>query len=208
MHGTNEFSAALSRSPTPSRHSAAATAATLAHAAPGNSMSESFAYLPLHSPVAGARPPRRPPHPVRPAQPGQHGGPPARPRKPPGPASTACSIPAYLAVHLGVAERLNRPRYLVLKGGGGEAERNPAKPATAHAHFESGTATIALPALDTTAPGPQDAAHLAAVWRGEARDPRAEATVAATVALGLIALGQADAATADAMAADLWATRR
>ena len=116
--------------------------------------------------------------------------------------------PAYLAVHLGVAERLRRPRYLVLKGGGGEAERNPAKPATALAYFQPETATVALPALDATAPGAQDAAHLAAVWGGDARDPRAEATVVATVALGLIALGQASEATADATAAELWAARR
>src|SRR6185437_9519001 len=31
--------------------------------------------------------------------------------------------PAYIELHLGVAERLGRPRLLVLKGGGGEAER-------------------------------------------------------------------------------------
>ncbi len=116
--------------------------------------------------------------------------------------------PAYLAVHLGVAERLVRPRYLVLKGGGGEAERNPAKPATAHAYFGAPDAgPITLPALDATAPGPQDAAHFAAVWDG-ARDPRAEATVIATIALGLIALGDAEPAAADAMAADLWSARR
>lgn len=115
--------------------------------------------------------------------------------------------PAYLAVHLGVAERLGRPRYLVLKGGGGEAERNPAKPATAHAFFGTpDAAPITLPALDASAPGPQDAAHFAAVWNG-ATDARAEATVVATVALGLVALGQATAATADAMAAELWVSR-
>ena len=38
--------------------------------------------------------------------------------------------PPYIAVHLGVAERLGRPRLVVLKGGGGEAERVPLKPAT------------------------------------------------------------------------------
>ena len=116
--------------------------------------------------------------------------------------------PAYLAVHLGVAERLRRPRYLVLKGGGGEAERNAAKPATALAYFGQPDAEpITLPALDASPPGAQDAARFAAVWHGTP-DPRAEATIRATIALGLIALGTADAATADAMALTLWATRR
>ena len=39
--------------------------------------------------------------------------------------------PPYIDVHLGVAERMRRPRLLVLKGGGGEAERVPLKPTTA-----------------------------------------------------------------------------
>ena len=39
--------------------------------------------------------------------------------------------PPYIDVHLGVAERMDRHRLLVLKGGGGEAERVPLKPATA-----------------------------------------------------------------------------
>jgi len=39
--------------------------------------------------------------------------------------------PPYIDVHLGVAERMHRRRLLVLKGGGGEAERVPLKPATA-----------------------------------------------------------------------------
>ncbi len=108
--------------------------------------------------------------------------------------------PAYLAVHLGVAERLGRPRYLVLKGGGGEAERNPAKPATTYALDGETT----WPALDAAAAGPQDAAHFAAVWRREVRDARAEATVRGTVALALLALGRADTpAAADRAAAEL-----
>ncbi len=39
--------------------------------------------------------------------------------------------PPYIDVHLGVAERMHRRRLLVLKGGGGEAERVPLKAATA-----------------------------------------------------------------------------
>ena len=39
--------------------------------------------------------------------------------------------PPYIDVHLGVAERMGRRRLLVLKGGGGEAERVPLKPGSA-----------------------------------------------------------------------------
>ncbi|HEY0408731.1 MAG TPA: glycosyl transferase family protein, partial [Candidatus Dormibacteraeota bacterium] len=56
--------------------------------------------------------------------------------------------PSYIALHLGAAERLGRPRLLVLKGGGGEAERNPAKPVPAHVHVRGeGARELALPAL-------------------------------------------------------------
>ncbi|GEM_PF-995635 len=53
------------------------------------------------------------------------------------PANAAAGIhgvfhPAYIRVHLGVARLMRRPRLLVLKGGGGEAERNPAKPLAAY----------------------------------------------------------------------------
>ena len=55
--------------------------------------------------------------------------------------------PPYLAVHLGVAERLARPRLFVLKGGGGEAERVPLKSATGWLWDKTlGRSEIALPA--------------------------------------------------------------
>jgi anthranilate phosphoribosyltransferase len=55
--------------------------------------------------------------------------------------------PPYLAVHLGTAELHGRPRLLVLKGGGGEAERVPAKPGVAYLWSQAdGRAEIALPA--------------------------------------------------------------
>ena len=117
--------------------------------------------------------------------------------------------PPYLAVHMGVAERLGRKRLLVLKGGGGEAERNPTKPAVGHLwDARAGRAEIAFPALSATPPERGDAALLAAVWRGEAEPAGAEATVQATLGLALLALGQAATPEdADSMAAALWAAR-
>jgi anthranilate phosphoribosyltransferase len=120
--------------------------------------------------------------------------------------------PAYIEVHLGVAERLGRPRLLVLKGGGGEAERVPAKPGTAQLWTrEAGRAEIALPGHDALPPANEacDLPLLLALWRGGAQNARALATVRATLALALIALGQVrDAASAEACAAEVWAGRR
>jgi anthranilate phosphoribosyltransferase len=117
--------------------------------------------------------------------------------------------PAYLAVHLGVAERLGRKRLLVLKGGGGEAERNPAKAAVGHLwDVNSGRAEVVFPVLSAALPEHGDAALLAAVWRGEARPACAVATVQATLGLALLALGwAATPEDADAQAAALWDAR-
>jgi anthranilate phosphoribosyltransferase len=114
--------------------------------------------------------------------------------------------PPYIDVHLGVAERLARPRLLVLKGGGGEAERNPARPVTVHLWQRgAGRSELTLPALADagTAGGEEDAALLAAVWRGEVAPARAVATVRATIGLGLLAVGQREC-DADAV----WQGRR
>ncbi len=117
--------------------------------------------------------------------------------------------PAYLAVHMGVAERLGRPRLLVLKGGGGEAERNAAKAAVGHlwdAH--AGRSEVAFPALADVPPERGDAALLAATWRGEAQPPGAVATVRATLGLALLALGRAATPEeADRLAGEVWAAR-
>jgi anthranilate phosphoribosyltransferase len=116
--------------------------------------------------------------------------------------------PPYIDVHLGVAERTGRPRLLVVKGAGGEAERTPVKPGTAHVWNGAGRVELALPARDVPAgdTGAETAALLASVWRGEAAPGRPLATVRATLALALLALGRAgDADAADDMAAAIWA---
>ena len=101
--------------------------------------------------------------------------------------------PPYLAVHLGVAERLARPRLVILKGGGGEAERVPLKPGGAWRwDQEEGRSEIALPGMPDLAPltpAADTEALLAAVWRGETAPPTVIATILATIGLGLMALG-------------------
>jgi anthranilate phosphoribosyltransferase len=108
--------------------------------------------------------------------------------------------PPYLAVHLGVAELLARPRLFVLKGGGGEAERVPLKSTTGWLWDKAqGRSEITLPAwqgLTPLTPASDTPALLTSVWRGEVAPPTAVATVIATIGLGLLALGWATTAEA------------
>ncbi len=111
--------------------------------------------------------------------------------------------PPYIALHVASAALLGRERLIVVKGGGGEAERNPVKPmiATLFAR-DADLVELTLPAL----PAAADPGDLVCAWRS---GTGAGAVVAcATVALGLLALGVvAGAEAADAMAEDVWARR-
>jgi len=104
--------------------------------------------------------------------------------------------PPYIDVHLGVAERMGRQRLLVLKGGGGEAERVPLKAAIASVwDKDAGRAEIALAAVDGLPPHPAASdtpESFAAVWRGETAPDTPVATVRATIALALLAMGRAE----------------
>jgi anthranilate phosphoribosyltransferase len=120
--------------------------------------------------------------------------------------------PPYLAVHLGVAERLARPRLLVLKGGGGEAERVPLKQATGWLwDNSSGRSEITFsprPGLESLTPATDTATLLSAVWRGDTASPSVVATVVATIGLGVLAQGWAtDAAGAEQDAERIWRDR-
>ena len=111
--------------------------------------------------------------------------------------------PPYIEVHLGAAERLGRARLAIVKGGGGEAERNPAKPVTVHLWDRTGgRGELLLPA----APPAAETGTLTEAWR--TGDGQGAATARATVALALLALGRAhDAASADAQADAIWRAR-
>jgi anthranilate phosphoribosyltransferase len=104
--------------------------------------------------------------------------------------------PPYIEVHLGVAERMQRHRLLVLKGGGGEAERVPLKPTTASVWDQAvGRAEITLPAVEGLRPHPPmgDTPELcAAVWRGDATPETPVQTIRATIALALLAMRRAE----------------
>jgi anthranilate phosphoribosyltransferase len=118
--------------------------------------------------------------------------------------------PGYIALHLAAAQRLGRSRLLVLKGGGGEAERNPGRATTAHVLSPGGCAELALPASGTVAgsreSGLQD---LVRIWHGDEPDGPGAATATGTIALALLAMGVAQAPEqADAFAAAIWQSRR
>jgi anthranilate phosphoribosyltransferase len=110
------------------------------------------------------------------------------------PAGAAASVdgvfhPPYIETHLAAAEFLGRQRLLVLKGGGGEAERNPLRDVPAYLWADGHRSEILLPAL-TPAPCAAAEPDIAAVWRGETRHAVVEARIVATIALGLLAMGK------------------
>lgn len=116
--------------------------------------------------------------------------------------------PPYIALHLAVAALFGRQRLLVVKGGGGEAERTPLKAVTAHL-LDRGSEPreLELPAILAGAARNAAAEDVLAVWRGEVEGVGL-ATVLATVALGLLALGEAATpAAADAGALEVWRGR-
>ena len=142
------------------------------------------------------------------------------------PADAAASVdgvfhPPYIALHLGVAALLRRPALLVLKGGGGEAERSPAKDIAVH--LQSGGAPareLLLPALQPAGPRGDPSADSAAlmlrVWhdRDEADPALATArnTVVGTIAMALLATGKPGPAgeveQADEAARAIWRRRQ
>ncbi len=128
------------------------------------------------------------------------------------PADAAVSVdgvfhPPYIETHLGAAEELGLARLFVIKGGGGEVERNPFKPMIAH-RWQSGEgrAEFAFPALGAKPEG--ESAKIAEVWYGIAQAPGAEAIIKATIALALFALGKAGSPEeADVLAPRIWEKR-
>ena len=134
------------------------------------------------------------------------------------PANAAASVdgvfhPPYIALHLAVAERLRRPSLLVLKGGGGEAERPPAKATSIHLHHAGEAAReMLLPALTLPAardPKADSPSFMRAVWEGGAAPEAVLATITGTVAMALLAAGRcASAEQADREGRAIWNARR
>lgn len=108
---------------------------------------------------------------------------------------------------------LGQPHALVIRGAGGEAQRNPEKPCLAAVLCHAAVAAEAWPAL---VPGQRhpwrteelDPACVAALWRGDWLAPGPEAAVVGTAAMALRLVGRApDPAAAQALAEELWGRR-
>lgn len=124
------------------------------------------------------------------------------------PFDAACSVagvfhPPYIDVHLGAAQLLGRGRLAVVKGGGGEAERNPGKPVAVHLWSrDAGRRELQLPAD----PPAGERGSLVDAWRGG--EGHGADVARATVALALLALGRAETAeAADRAARSIWSGR-
>jgi anthranilate phosphoribosyltransferase len=121
--------------------------------------------------------------------------------------------PPYLRLQAEAKAILGGGRAAILKGGGGEAQRNPEKPCRVLVVADGAIAETVWPALleESRHPWreePLEPARLAALWDGALELPAAVAAVTGTAALALHLLGRAaDPAAAQAMAEDLWAER-
>lgn len=119
--------------------------------------------------------------------------------------------PGYRDIHQGAAALLGIRRAAVLKGEGGEAERNPDGPCLVKSVVDGVATETEWPALFATRhlkDESMDLARLAAVWTGEAQDEYGEAAVIGTAAIALHTLGEADTpAAAEDLARALWRSR-
>ena len=119
--------------------------------------------------------------------------------------------PSYRSLQAQAAQCLGQKALTVIKGGGGEFERNPSKDIQVFglkdgAHHQD----TAGPIIQETRRlhEPDQPIDLLRLWGGQDRDDFAAATVISTAGLALWTLGAADGIReADAMAANLWVGR-
>jgi anthranilate phosphoribosyltransferase len=119
--------------------------------------------------------------------------------------------PAYRSSHQQTALRLGYLNALVIKGEGGEFERNP-DARTLLVGIQNGTGyEVEWPMLNEARSDIEpefDLEHYLAVWRGEVQHEYGEQAVVGTLALALIALQKAsDMDNAMQMAQTMWHAR-
>jgi len=120
--------------------------------------------------------------------------------------------PGYQPTHQGAGVLLGQPYMAVIKGDGGEIERDPDIPCTVKGVKDGALFDEQWPALfpegQRHLKEELDISKLAKVWRGELRDEYGEAAAIGTAALALRGLGRADSPeAADALAKELWEKR-
>jgi anthranilate phosphoribosyltransferase len=117
------------------------------------------------------------------------------------PAAAPCQIqgvfhPNYADLHAGAARHLGQPRAAIFKGGGGEAQINPRKPALVTTLTDGIVDRVTWPTLlDADDPEwrdePLEPRRLTALWRGERSAPGPEAAIIGTAAVALSITGKA-----------------
>lgn len=116
--------------------------------------------------------------------------------------------PPYIDVQREAAIALGTQKVGVLKGGGGEGERNPFK--ATKLHMEGGD--LVFPPVADGSLGPKvpplPLEHMLAVWAGDEENEMARAVVTGTAAMALYLTGRAKGPEeAHAMACEVWETR-
>jgi anthranilate phosphoribosyltransferase len=116
--------------------------------------------------------------------------------------------PGYRPVHQLAAQLLKQPHAAVLKGEGGETERNPDMNCLVQSVHHGELVDEEWPALFAkrhVKPEELEPGELVKIWRGEAHDEFAVAAVTGTAAVALKLLGKADTQeAAQQLAADFW----
>jgi anthranilate phosphoribosyltransferase len=119
--------------------------------------------------------------------------------------------PSYRAIHQETAVLLKQPHLAVLKGEGGEIERNPDLECLVQSvHLGEKQDELWSPLFEQRHVKAEslDIAQMPALWRGELQDEFAEASVVGTVAVALKLMGKADSIEAAEQAAKaMWAAR-
>lgn len=119
--------------------------------------------------------------------------------------------PSYRQVHQKAALLLKQPHMAVLKGEGGETERNPDMDCLVQSVHHDELSEEGWPAMFDRRhikPDELNPEHLAQLWRGDFSDEYAEATVIGTAAIALKLLGKADSQQqAEALAESYWKKR-
>ncbi len=132
------------------------------------------------------------------------------------PSSAAATVqgvfhPSYRSLQSDAAAMLGQKRLMIIKGGGGEFERHPAKSVAVFGLRNGARINETTPPLLVETRRLHEVNHavdLRALWQGTAQDPFAIATITSTAALALWTLKAAPTiATAQEMSRALWANR-
>ncbi|MEP5758925.1 MAG: glycosyl transferase family protein [Litoreibacter sp.] len=120
--------------------------------------------------------------------------------------------PSYRGLQSRAGVLLGDKNLTVIKGGGGEFERNPSKPIEVFGLQNGNDLNLTAPALITNARRLHDPDHpvnLTELCAGKSNDPFAVATITGTAALALWSLGAApDFETSQRLAEQLWHDRK